>query len=94
MKKKFKRLLKLLQRTHKQIKSFVDKTTKNYNLMKKNINAIWATVCVCLAIVSIHLTSCNVTRTITNESKYYQKNDTSVVITTKTVESYNAEKNK
>ena len=34
------------------------------------------------------LSSCNVVRTITNKSEYYQKGDTSVVIQTKTVESY------
>ena len=37
-------------------------------------------------------TSCNVTRTITNESQYYQRGDTSVVIQTKTVETYDATK--
>ena len=36
--------------------------------------------------------SCNVVRTITNESQYYQKGDTSVVIQTRTVESYDATK--
>lgn len=34
------------------------------------------------------LVSCNVTRTVTTSSQYYQKGDTSVVIQTKTVESY------
>ena len=38
------------------------------------------------------LSSCNVTRTINTKSEYWQKADTSVVIQTKTVESYNAEK--
>lgn len=38
------------------------------------------------------LTSCNVTRTVTNKSEYYQKGDTSVMIQTKTVESYDANK--
>ena len=37
---------------------------------------------------SVVLASCNVTRTITNESQYYQRGDTSVVIQTKTIESY------
>ena len=41
---------------------------------------------------SILLSSCNVTRTITNESKYIQRGDTSVVITTKTIETYDASK--
>ena len=38
------------------------------------------------------LSSCNVTRTITTRSEAWQKGDTSVVIQSKTVESYNAEK--
>ena len=36
------------------------------------------------------LASCNVTRTITTQSQYYQKGDTSVVIQTKTIETYDA----
>ena len=42
---------------------------------------------------SLGLTSCNVTRTITNESSYLQRGDTSVVIHTKTIETYDAVKN-
>ena len=38
------------------------------------------------------LTSCNVVRTITNKSEYYQRGDTSVVIQTRTTESYDASK--
>ena len=41
---------------------------------------------------SVLLASCNVTRTITNESQYVQKGDTSVVIQTKTIETYDASK--
>ena len=36
------------------------------------------------------LRSCNVTRTITTKSEYWQKADTSVVIQTKTIETYDA----
>ena len=39
------------------------------------------------------LSSCNVVRTITNKSEFYQKGDTSVMIQTKTTESYDAKKN-
>ena len=39
------------------------------------------------------LNSCNVTRRITTESSYLQRGDTAVVITTKTVETYDARKN-
>ena len=38
------------------------------------------------------LTSCNVVRTITNKSEFYQRGDTSVMIQTKTTESYDAAK--
>ena len=38
------------------------------------------------------LSSCNVTRTITTRSEYWQKADTSVVIQTKTIETYDASK--
>ena len=40
----------------------------------------------------IGLQSCNVTRVITNESSYLQRGDTSVVIHTKTTETYDASK--
>lgn len=63
--------------------------------MKKTIiKAIVAGLLAALGIVaaSIGLTSCNVTRTITNESQYFQRGDTSVVITTKTIETYDASK--
>ena len=38
-------------------------------------------------------TSCNVTRTITTESKSLTRGDTAVIIQSKTIESYNAMKN-
>ena len=38
------------------------------------------------------LSSCNVVRTVTNQSEYYQRGDTSVMIQTRTVESYDASK--
>ena len=41
---------------------------------------------------SLVMVSCNVTRTITNQSEYYQRGDTSVVIQTRTVETYDASK--
>lgn len=41
---------------------------------------------------AIGLNSCNVVRTITNRSEFYQKGDTSVTIQTKTIESYDASK--
>ena len=44
----------------------------------------------CLAIA--WLQSCNVTRTVTTRSEAWQKGDTSVIIQTKTVETYDASK--
>lgn len=41
-----------------------------------------------LVLIAIFLTSCNLTRTVTTSSQYYQKGDTSCVIQTKTVETY------
>ena len=38
------------------------------------------------------LSSCNVTRTVTTRSEAWQRGDTSVVIQTKTVETYDASK--
>ena len=41
---------------------------------------------------SLGLTSCNVTRTITTQSQYFQKGDTTCTIVTKTIETYDATK--
>lgn len=41
---------------------------------------------------SLAFSSCNVTRTVTTKSEYWQKADTSVVIQTKTIETYDASK--
>ena len=57
----------------------------------KMVARIATAIVTCVAI-ALGLSSCNVTRTITTKSEYWQKADTSVVIQTKTIESYNAEK--
>lgn len=41
---------------------------------------------------SLGLTSCNVTRTITTQSQYFTKGDTTCTIVTKTIETYDASK--
>ena len=38
------------------------------------------------------MTSCNVTRTVTTSSQYVQRGDTTVMIQSKTIESYDASK--
>lgn len=60
--------------------------------IKKAIYGV-ATALLGLLAALLGLTSCNVTRTITTQSSSIQRGDTSVVIQTKTIESYNAIKN-
>ena len=56
--------------------------------MKRMLLAIVAFV----AFAAVVMCSCNVSRVITNQSEYYQRGDTSVVIQTKTIETYDATK--
>ena len=42
--------------------------------------------------VGAFITSCNVTRTVTTSSSYVQRGDTTVLIQSKTIESYDASK--
>jgi len=53
----------------------------------KIIVTVTTAIVTCVAI-ALGLQSCNVTRTVTTRSEAWQKGDTSVVIQTKTVESY------
>lgn len=59
-------------------------------ILKVVANVIIATLTALLT--SMGLNSCNVTRTVTTQSQYYQKGDTTCTIVTKTVESYDASK--
>lgn len=74
------------------------RSKKYYNIMNEKTKFILKVVIsVLIAALSalatgLGLTSCNVTRVITNESQYLQRGDTSVVIQTKTVETYDAQK--
>lgn len=43
-------------------------------------------------LIAFGISSCTVVRTFMNEAKSIQKGDTSIVIQTKTIESYNAQK--
>lgn len=64
--------------------------------MKQSVKkAIYGVAVALLALLAaaLGLTSCNVTRTITTESSSIQRGDTSIIIQTKTIESYNAKKN-
>lgn len=64
-------------------------------MTKEQIYKIAATavtaVLTCLAI-ALGLTSCNVTRTVTTSSQYLQRGDTTIMIQSKTIESYDASK--
>lgn len=85
--RRVQKMNKKLLRTNNALQLFIQQTIKNYKSMKTKITKIWSVVT-----LLIMVTSCNVTRQITNESRYFQKGDTSVVIQTKTIETYNAEK--
>ena len=61
----------------------LQRQTKGNTTMKKIMIITISTLALC---------SCNVTRVITNESQYLQRGDTSIVIQTKTVETYDASK--
>ena len=43
-----------------------------------------------IACAMVAVQSCNVTRTITTQSEYFQKGDTTCTIVTKTIETYDA----
>ena len=59
-------------------------------ILKLVVSVLIATLTALAA--GLGLSSCNVTRTVTTRSEAWQKGDTSVVIQTKTVETYDASK--
>ena len=59
----------------------------NKQQIYKMVATIATAIVTCVAI-ALGLQSCNVTRTVTTRSEAWQKGDTSVVIQTKTIESY------
>lgn len=67
-------------------------TTEQKKTLIKWALGVVTSLCAALAVV-FGLNSCNVTRVITNEAKSVQKGDTTIIIQTKTTESYNASKN-
>ena len=58
--------------------------------MKKLLFLTTAVLITCGGMVA--LTGCNVTRTVTTSSSYLQRGDTTVLILSKTIESYDATK--
>ena len=65
--------------------------TQKQRLMKA-IKYLVLSIATALA-MALGLTSCNVTRTITTESRSLTRGDTAIIIQSKTIESYNAMKN-
>lgn len=78
-----------MQSISKSPKTIFDMMTKT---QIHKIIVTLATALVTCAAIALGLTSCNVTRTVTTQSQYYQKGDTSCTIITKTVETYDAKK--
>lgn len=66
----------------------MDEKTKK--ILKVAISVIIAALTALAA--GLGLSSCNVTRTVTTQSQYYQKGDTTCTIVTKTIETYDATK--
>ena len=62
--------------------------TQKQRLMKA-IKYLALSIATALA-MALGLTSCNVTRTITTESRSLSRGDTAIIIQSKTIESYNA----
>lgn len=65
-------------------------TDKTKRIIKVTASVVIAALTALLA--ALGLNSCNVTRVVTNESSYVQRGDTSVVIHTRTIETYDAAK--
>ncbi len=63
----------------------------NKQQIYKMVATIATAIVTCVAI-ALGLQSCNVTRTVTTRSEAWQKGDPSVIIQTKTVETYDASK--
>lgn len=86
-----KKLKKKVQKTNKYVYALIKNIYKQFKTFKDQMKKTWLIIAVVLGTTAM-ATSCNVTRTITNESQYYQRGDTSVVIQTKTIETYDAVK--
>ena len=67
-----------------------DLKIENLRIMKKLLVLTTAGIVACGGLVA--LTGCNVTRTITTTSSSIKRGDTTVIIQSKTIESYDASK--
>lgn len=66
-------------------------TTNTKKLLIKWVSSVLTLTATTLVAI-FGLSSCNVTRVVTTESRFLQCGDTSVVINVKTIESYDASK--
>ena len=85
-----------LRRSKRDVPKDRARKHKNLSLMTKQqiIKIVISVLIAALTALgaSFGLTSCNVTRTVTTKSEYRQHGDTSIVIQTRTVESYDGSK--
>ena len=65
-------------------------TQQKQTLVKWAVSILTITAATLAALFGLQ--SCNVTRTITTQSQYLQRGDTSITIQTKTIEVYDASK--
>ena len=58
------------------------------NLSKKQFEVTAVVIVLLICLIALLLSSCNVTRTVTTTAQTIQRGDTTTVIMTKTIESY------
>ena len=58
------------------------------NLTKKQFEMTAVVIVLLICLIALLLSSCNVTRTVTTTAQTIQRGDTTTVIMTKTIESY------
>jgi ABC-type proline/glycine betaine transport system substrate-binding protein len=58
------------------------------NLSKRQFEAAAILILLVICLIALLLSSCNVTRTVTTTAQTIQRGDTTTVIMTKTIESY------
>ena len=78
--------------THCSLLYYLCTRFQKLTIMKNIFTTIGWLMLFVLFVLAIAMSSCNVTRTITTQSQYYQKGDTTCTIVTKTIETYDASK--
>ena len=63
-----------------------------YQNLKERATIMRKLLIIATIFIGFTMVGCNVTRVITNESQYVQRGDTSILIQTKTIETYEASK--